>query len=821
MTFRASTIYRIFAPAGIGLLLIGIGLLFLANPIPVQGQPDNSSVTTSLFSQSQLPDDAEYIGASECRSCHRSTAGTHADTRHALTLQEPGRDNLIADFSQDDPVRQVLFPGEDEPRHFSEDDIAFIVGSGRNVQRYVYRVDRNEYMVFPAEWNVAEQKWEAYVLTEEWPSQAYDWEENCAYCHTTGFEPERGRWEDDGVQCEACHGPASIHAEVAQDAGRNPDETELAALRASIVVSPDPQVCGSCHSQGLDAETGLPFPASYRAGDELALGFTLSQPDDTAHWRASGHAAGQNMQYNEWLNSRHASALDNLKASSYAEESCLECHSADYQTVEQLRAAVEAGDREGTAPEPLTIESAQYGVTCASCHTMHSDTPLEFQMSEDPYALCVSCHADDRLEQVHNPVKEMFEGELVVEQISGVPSKHFTEGAECVDCHMPLTVETGLSWHSASHTMAPVLPADAPGAQPDSCTGCHTDLSPDYMQRFVEETQSGILQRLTEAQAALETETNPAPWVLEALQLVSNDGSLGIHNFSYASKLLDTAALELGVVQSTFPSNVSTRPVENPTDCAECHMEEYRQWQTSPHANASLLDTFQTEFASRGRPSFCLSCHASGYDPRTEDYTHEGVVCSSCHYETSGTEHPPGPVEIATDSAVCGTCHTGEHAPTYNEWLVSSHSVAGIDCVDCHTPHNNGLLLNDVNSTCASCHIEATTDTVHMGEDMTCVDCHMARQHREDGVFVVQTGHSMSIDPGICANCHGDIHLLTSGETQLSHEGQTRLVTLETEVTELQAAAQDNLNNGIVGGAIGALVLVILAYVVIRFGRKL
>lgn len=821
MNFRASAIYKIFAPAGTGLLLFGIGLLLFANSIPSQSQTSSLSLNESADVNYQIPDDAEYVGASECRSCHRNTTSTHSDTRHSQTLQEPDRDNLLADFSVDDPSRQVLFPEEDTPRVFTEEDIAFVVGTGRNVQRYVYRVDRNEYMVFPAEWNVAEQKWDAYLLAEEWPSQAYDWEANCAYCHTTGYDSERERWEDDAVQCEACHGPASVHVEVAQDAGRNPNETELATIRASVVVSPDPQVCGSCHSQGFDTESTVPYPASYRPGEDLSLNFNVSQPDDTAHWRASGHAAGQNMQYNEWLNSRHASALDSLKASTYAEDSCLECHSADFRISELMRAAVEAGNREGEAPPAVTIASAQYGVTCASCHTMHSETPQEFQVSDDPYALCVSCHADDRLQEVHNPVKEMFEGELVVEQISGVPSKHFTEGAECADCHMPLTVETGLSWHSASHTMAPVFPAQASGTQPDSCTGCHSDLSPAYMQRFVDETQSGILQRLTETQAALESASNPPAWVLEALQLVSNDGSLGIHNFSYASKLLDRAAIELGVVQTTYPSNVSTRPVENPTDCAECHMEEYRQWQTSPHANASLLDTFQAEFASRGSPSFCLSCHASGYDPRTEDYTHEGVVCSSCHYATSGTEHPPGPVEIATDSAVCGTCHTGEHAPTYNEWLVSSHSVAGIDCVDCHTPHNNGLLLNDVNSTCESCHIEAKTDTVHMAEDMTCVDCHMTRQHREDGVFVVQTGHSMSIDPGICANCHGDIHLLSFGDTQLSQQGQSRLVTLETEVTQLQSTAQDNLNNGIVGGAMGALVLVVLAYVVIRFGRRL
>jgi hypothetical protein len=124
---------------------------------------------------------------------------------------------------------------------------------------------------------------------------------------------------------------------------------------------------------------------------------------------------------------------------------------------------------------------------------------------------------------------------------------------------MPMTVETGLTWHSGSHTMQPVFPGEATGDRPDSCTGCHTDLSREYMQRFVEETQSGILKRLTEAQGALEDATDVPPWVLDALQFVSNDGSLGIHNFSYASTLLDTAALELGVVQFTVPSNVSTQ----------------------------------------------------------------------------------------------------------------------------------------------------------------------------------------------------------------------------------------------------------------------
>lgn len=804
-TIHSRSNLRIIALAITGVMLVAAGMLMLSTPVPVHAQ---------------AVEEAEYVGAKECQSCHRGVATSHKDTRHSLTLQDAKPATILANFEQDDALRQVQFPGEDAPRAFTADDIEFAVGSGRYVQRYLYKVDTNEYMVLPAEWNVTEQKWEPYALSASWPDPAYDWNQNCAGCHTTGLNTERGRWEDDAVQCEACHGPGSVHAEAADDAGRNPNEEELTAIRAAIVVSPDAQICGQCHGQGTDTQANRPYAVAYRPGADLSQTFTLSAPDDSAHWRASGHAASQNMQYNEWLLSKHATSLESLKNSDYAEDSCLECHSADYQLTEQMRAAHEAGDREGEAPAPLTLETAQYGVTCASCHTLHGDTEQDFQLSAEPYAQCVSCHADDRLEGVHNPVKEMFEGEAVVEGIEGVPSKHFSEGVECATCHMPNTLETGATWHTGSHTMKPVFPAQAAENQPDSCTGCHTDLSRDYMQRFVDESQAGITQRLTEAQVALGSQPDAPAWVLDALQFVAEDGSGGVHNFTYASNLLDTAALELGIVQNTVAVGVPVHSVENPVDCAECHKDEYRQWQTSPHANASLGDSFLNEFAAQGRPSFCMSCHASGYDPRTQDYVFEGVVCSNCHFTTSDAEHPPGPVEIATDSTVCGTCHSGEHAPTYDEWLVSSHATAGIDCADCHTAHNNGLILADVNSTCESCHEEAKTDDIHMGEDMDCVDCHMTRRQQENGIFVAQTGHSMLIDPGICADCHGNIHLLSIGEANLSAEEKNNLETLKAQVGELQTTAVENLNTGIVGGAIGALVLAVVALVVIRLGRR-
>lgn len=798
--------FGVLALGAAGLICILIGLLLLTEVGTVNAQ---------------LPDDAEYVGARECSSCHRNISRQHSDSRHALALQDTSRSQkaILADFSQGDTLRQVQFPGEDAPRAFTADDIAFAVGSGRHVQRYLFEIDRNEFAIFPAEWNIVEGVWQPYTPAVTWPDPAYDWNQNCAGCHTTGLNAERGRWKDEGVQCESCHGPGSAHIEIAGDAGNNPDEAELGEIRASITLSPDAQICGSCHSQGTEPEGGRPYPVNYRAGDELLVSgsFSLTPPDDSAHEPNPGHA---NAQFNEWLQSAHAGSLTSVKNSESAAASCLECHSTDYQWTQQLNAAVESGERGGAPLKPITIEAAQYGVTCSSCHGLHSEEPSEALLIKEPYELCADCHRNNEsLDEIHHPAQEMFEGLPVIEQVTGSQSQHFAEGALCTTCHMPPNVQTGQTWFAGTHTMSPALPGEVAEGQPDSCTGCHSDLSPDYMQRFIEKTQGGIQERLTNLQVAIGQNPGTADWVQKVAAFVAGDGSLGVHNYGYTTALLNQAELETGVVTASVPATIPVRPVEDPTACAECHEEEYRRWQLSPHANASLSQTFLERYATEGRPSYCMSCHASGYDPRTEKYVFEGVTCSNCHYVTGGAQHPPGPVEVATNSAVCGNCHTGAHAPSYDEWLASSHSSAQVDCADCHTAHDNGLVLEDVNATCSSCHQEAMTDEIHMGEEMTCLDCHMEEHVSVDGVATIQISHRMRIDPAVCADCHGNTHLLSFGETRLSEQGRQELESLREEVTQLQTASAENLNSGIVGGAIGALVLVGVVFFTIRLGR--
>jgi predicted CXXCH cytochrome family protein len=491
-----------------------------------------------------------YVGSDECGSCHRTLTRAHSASAHSLALSRDD-EAIRGDFRQGESVRTVTLPGEDAARPFTADDIAYTVGAGKYIQQYLFEYENDRYYVLPAQWNVAERQWEALNLGAAWPDPAYDWNQNCAYCHVTGLDVEAGEWEEAGVQCEACHGPGSEHLDETDSAGRNPDDEELALIRESINPAVDPQVCGQCHARGVSGD-GHPFPVGYVPGMELGAAFTL---DDGSAWYPSGHARTANMQYSEWLTSGHASSLANLlQSGAEVEAECLTCHSADYVYTERLRQMVESDEREGSAPDSLTPQTAQYGITCTACHNPHADAERPTNLVEERYALCVSCHSTANFngEGVHHPVREMYEGSTLIPQVRSRASDHFLEpgGPDCQTCHLVVLPILGGS-SRASHSLRPVLPDDAATMDGviDTCTTCHEDqVDAATMQALIDVVQADARARIEAARAAVNAGT--PPWVTQVLDFVEGDGSYGIHNYAYADELLDAAFAELGLFQT-------------------------------------------------------------------------------------------------------------------------------------------------------------------------------------------------------------------------------------------------------------------------------
>ncbi len=788
---------------GVGLCLLAAGIFWLLAADPAQATPP--------LQDGEPPNlGAAYVGTVYCRMCHTQEESWHA-SGHAQIVKPVSDETIVGDLSDTAAVTITWPDGSERP--ITAEDITYVLG-GRSIQQYVSAIEGEDgtvgYYVLPVTWNIPQSDdqagaWTPYHL-EDWQDPSRDWRAACAGCHTTGLDRANAAaasdfaffedWQNGSVElnvgCESCHGPGGNHRGTAD----------------TVVASPDAQICGQCHAQGKDPSGEHGYPVGYQPGMTLDEStFVLAPDDDPSVWWNTGHARAYN-QYAEWLKSGHATSLETLQSSDLADDSCVGCH------------AVPSG--EGTLAE------AEYGITCVTCHNPH---PTEEQAAavDGNYDQCVACHnstaGDNEFLMVggvlHHPVQEMYEGRQVVQNVQGIPSGHFSQegGPSCVDCHMPKTVQLGEFAREGSHTLNTVLCTEPCDIKTDSCVVCHTDLSPQYMQRFVQDTQEGIAERIEAANGVLVNAANAPGWISTALTFVANDGSMGVHNYAYSDALLNAVELELNLTHVNSITSSAQFQTQNPESCSTCHRDEFQRWQDSPHALASTNDSFLQEFAVQGRPNYCMTCHASGYDANTGAHALEGVVCTSCHLVDAGTQHPPEPVDRAAASADCGRCHSGAHAPTYDEWLVSDHKRAGIDCIDCHTPHDNGLLLGDVNTTCGDCHKEALVDEIHMGEDMTCVECHMSREVNRNGSLVRTTGHTMSIDPSTCANCHGNTHLLSVREGNGDENGE-QVADLEAEIDDLKETSEQDRNSAIIGGALGAVILVVAVFMLARL-RKL
>lgn len=94
----------------------------------------------------------------------------------------------------------------------------------------------------------------------------------CVKCHVTGHDSGVAALKkEDGVQCESCHGPASLHLDFGKKAMTN---KEAAATMDMNIIRPDSAVCEECHNEES------PFFAGYFDFDEMYAQIYHSKPKD-------------------------------------------------------------------------------------------------------------------------------------------------------------------------------------------------------------------------------------------------------------------------------------------------------------------------------------------------------------------------------------------------------------------------------------------------------------------------------------------------------------------------------------------------------------
>ena len=266
----------------------------------------------------------DFKGSKLCKMCHanlhKPIVDGFAKVAHPKAFADVTKnpEAIVAAFDANSPI--------------TKEQIKYTLGSGRTAQAYL---DAN-LRTLPARWSVKDKKWVA--ATEQ------DAKTQCLGCHVTGYNAAAATWTENGVTCEACHGPGSAHT-----AG---DKTKIINPR-KLTSGKGMMVCGQCHSKGTDPSKTYAFPMGYKVGDDLAQSFVDAQPT----------TAGADQQYSDLKRSKHFTK----------DVTCVTCHDphgAGTTLPNQLRKPINelclgchpGKDMKTHAP------SASADATCAKCH---------------------------------------------------------------------------------------------------------------------------------------------------------------------------------------------------------------------------------------------------------------------------------------------------------------------------------------------------------------------------------------------------------------------------------------------------------------------
>ena len=269
---------------------------------------------------------AEYVGSETCASCHADIAGSWAETLHTKMVQDANDAIMIGDFDKEgNPL---------ETTGLSKDDIKFTIGS-KWKQRYVTEQD-GDLKILPQQWIVKTEEWTDYHA-DEWEDRVY--EDKCIRCHTTGYNPQTEEFVENGVGCEACHGPASLHVE-------NPAKVKPVNV-AELSAERQVDVCGSCHVRGKNADGKRDDALGFMPGDNLADHYDWLVPkgEDEKRFYENGDSKSHHQQFNDFIQSKHYEA----------------------------------------------------GLSCITCHDPHSQGAAAGQLKDTPENLCFSCHSEEDL----------------------------------------------------------------------------------------------------------------------------------------------------------------------------------------------------------------------------------------------------------------------------------------------------------------------------------------------------------------------------------------------------------------------------------------
>ena len=334
--------------------------------------------------------EAEYVGRDSCRGCHVQIHTTFVKNGMGRAFHAADASIAVEDWSGEPVVRtagdvgyrmferdgryyqrQYIEGPNGEERNAVEHELIYAIGSNNHNRGYTIEVE-GKWFQAPVCWYPQAEKWDVCPGFERKNDHfSREVSDSCVYCHNGVMqlaEGERNVYLEpiaDGIGCERCHGPGSMHVEkwtsgdaVAGGAGDptivNPRRLEHEARMA---------VCHQCHMGDARASERVTrynkSQRDFRPGmefTEIVMPFRYVQ--HTRHDFSISAQADRLMISECYLQSN--GALD-----------CLTCHNPHESIYDR------------------TDES--HNAKCQSCHAL-DDCIEEPAVREAAADSCISCH---------------------------------------------------------------------------------------------------------------------------------------------------------------------------------------------------------------------------------------------------------------------------------------------------------------------------------------------------------------------------------------------------------------------------------------------
>jgi len=238
-----------------------------------------TSIGLAIDWWSALPEgeQATYVGRQTCFQCHQKEAKLWKDSDHDLAMNLATPEFVLGDFNdtrlehfgitstmtRDGDKYYVTTQGPDgKPKRF---EVKYVIGV-RPLQQYLAELDRGRIQVLPVTWDTEQKRW-YFASPDEpfgpddplhWTGSAQNWNHMCAECHTTNWsknydiasDTHHFSFSEMRVSCEACHGPGSIHVQLANSKSLFWDRRYgygLAKLKGKDATA-QLESCAPCHS---------------------------------------------------------------------------------------------------------------------------------------------------------------------------------------------------------------------------------------------------------------------------------------------------------------------------------------------------------------------------------------------------------------------------------------------------------------------------------------------------------------------------------------------------------------------------------------------